>query len=94
MTDQQRRWTHEEVKRLLEISVIANFKNLIAHPERPYRLQIAGDYAVNALKVLAESEVLPDDIRGQLLHILELHEQVSNPFLGMDLPEKKEEAQS
>jgi hypothetical protein len=93
MTD-QRRWTHEELKRLLDMNSIKLLEKLIADPGRQYRQEFAHDYAISALKNIPESEVLPDDIRGQVLHILELHGKASSPFLGMNLSTRKEETQS
>ena len=89
MTD-QRRWTHEELKTLLERGPITDLEKLIADPGRKYRQEFAHSYAVNALLNIAESEVLPDDIRGQVLHILELHEKATDPFLGMNLSTEAE----
>ena len=93
MTD-QRRWTHEELKTILERGPIADLEKLIADPGRKYRQEFAHDYAISALKNIAESEVLPDDIRTLTLRVLDLHEKVTNPFLGMNLSTGKEEAQA
>ena len=41
-------------------------------------------YAINALRNIADSELLPDDIRVLVQQVLELHEKASDPFLGMD----------
>jgi hypothetical protein len=60
MTD-QRRWTHEELKTILERSPIADLEKLIAHPEKKYRPEMANDCAISALRNITESEVLPDD---------------------------------
>jgi hypothetical protein len=85
MTEKQRRWTLDELKSLFHHGVIPNLEKLIANPERKYRQEFAHSYAVDALRYIAESDVLPDDIRGQVLHILELHEKATDPFLGMNL---------
>ncbi len=84
------RWTHEDVKGILRLSTIADLEKLIAHPGKQYRQEFANAYTVNALRTLAESDVLPDDIRELVLRILELHEKASNPFLGMNIPTKIE----
>jgi hypothetical protein len=49
-------------------------------------------YAISALKCIADSELLPDDIRGQVQQVLELYETVSDPFLGMNLQSEAETA--
>ena len=89
MTD-QRRWTHEEVKGLLELGSIKDLERLIATPEKKYRTERANDYTINALRTIAESEVLPNDIRGLAIRVLELHEKASDPFLGMNLSTETE----
>jgi hypothetical protein len=88
-----RHWTHEELKGLLEKSSIADLEKLIATPGHKYREQFAHSYAINALRKIAESDVLPEDIRVPVQRVLELHEQASDPFLGMDLsgPTKESE---
>ena len=84
-----RQWTHEELKRLLELGPIADLEKLIANPGRKYREQYAHTYAIDALRNIAESDVLPEDIRVLVQHVLNLHEKASDPFLGMDLPTKE-----
>lgn len=88
MAEQQR--THEEVKVILERGVIADLEKLIATPERKYRPEFAHTYAINALKTLAESDVLPEDIRVLVQRVYELHEKASDPFLGMNLSTESE----
>ena len=85
------RWTHNELKGLLEKGSIADLEKLIANPGRKYREQFAHTYAIDALKTLAESELLPDDIRALVQHVLDLHEKASDPFLGMDIADRKQE---
>ena len=94
MSDQQKLWTHDETTYLLQRRTIADLERLIADSERKYRQEFAATYTIQALKLLAESEVLPDDIRSFVVRILELHEKAADPFLGMNLSAKKEEAQS
>jgi hypothetical protein len=89
MTDQGR-WTHEELKTILERGPIADLEKLIAHPEKKYRPEMANDCAISALRNITESEVLPDDIRGLAVRVLELHEKASDPFLGMNLSTEAE----
>ena len=84
-----RQWTHEELKRLLELGPIADLEKLIANPGRKYREQYAHTYAIDALRNIAESDVLPEDIRVLVQRVLNLHEKASDPFLGMDLPTKE-----
>jgi len=84
-----RQWTHEELKRLLELGPIADLEKLIANPGRKYREQYAHTYAIDALRNIAESDVLPEDIRLLVQRVLNLHEKASDPFLGMDLPTKE-----
>ena len=45
MTD-QRRWTHEELKTILERGPIADLEKLLADPGRKYRQEFAHDYAI------------------------------------------------
>jgi hypothetical protein len=80
-----RQWTYDELKGLLELGPIADLEKLIANPGRKYREQYAHTYAIDALKNVAESDVLPEDIRVLVQRVLELHEKASDPFLGMDL---------
>ena len=91
MAEEQTRWTHDDVKTLLERGTIADLEKLIAHPGTQYRQEKANSYAVNALKLLAESDVLPDDIRSLVQRIFELHETASDPFLGLNFPTKESE---
>lgn len=70
---------------------IADLEKLIANPGRKYREQYAHGYAIGALRNVAESDVLPEDIRVLVQRILDLHEKASDPFLGMDLPTKESE---
>ena len=86
-----RLWTHEELKVLLEMRSIADLEKLIANPGRKYREQYAHTYAIDALKTLADSEVLSDDIRALVQRVLELYEKASDPFLGMDISDRKQE---
>jgi hypothetical protein len=92
MAEEQTRWTHDDVKTLLERGTIADLEKLIAHPGSQYRQEKANSYAVNALKLLAESDVLPDDIRILVQRIFELHETACNPFLGMNIEKKDAQA--
>jgi len=82
---EQQPWTHEELKDLLEKGSIADLEKLIAKPDRKYRVEFARDYALAAFRSVAESEVLPDDIRVLVQRILALYETASDPFLGMNL---------
>ena len=88
------RWTHDELKSLLERGTLADLEKLIANPERKHRQEFAHSYAINVLKLLAESDVLPDDIRELVQRVFELHTIASDPFLGMNLPERKDEMQA
>jgi hypothetical protein len=83
-----RQWTQDELKGLLELGPIADLEKLIANPGRKYREQYAHSYAIDALKNVAESDVLPEDIRVLVQRVLELHEKASDPFLGMDLSDR------
>jgi hypothetical protein len=83
-------WTHEQLLVLLEQNSIAGLEKLIADPGRKYRQALANDYALSALKNIAESDVLPDDIRILVQRILTLYETASDPFLGMNLSTEEE----
>ncbi len=48
---EQRQWTHDELKGLLEVSSIKDLEKLIANPEHKYRQEFADTYAINALRV-------------------------------------------
>ena len=87
------RWTHVELRALLEKSSIADLEKLIANPGRKYREQFAHTYAINALRNIAESNVLPEDIRVLVQRVLDLHEKASDPFLGMDISDRTQEQQ-
>jgi hypothetical protein len=87
---EQPQWTRDEVKGLLERGTIADLEKLIANPGRKYREQYAHTYAINALRNIADSELLPDDIRALVQRVLELYEKASDPFLGMDLSDQKQ----
>lgn len=76
---EQRQWTHDELKGLLEVSSIKDLEKLIANPEHKYRQEFADTYAINAPRDLAESDVLPQDIHCLMQRILDLHEQASDP---------------
>jgi hypothetical protein len=89
----ERQWTHEELKGLLELGSIANLEKLIANPGRKYRAEFARDYTLDALKNIAESDVLPDDIRVLVQRVLALYETASDPFLGMNLSTTEEQEQ-
>jgi len=78
----EHQWTHVELKVLLERSSIADLEKLIANPGRKYREQFAHSYAINALRNIAESDVLPEDIWMLVQRVLELYEKASDPFLG------------
>jgi hypothetical protein len=91
---EQPQWTRDEVKGLLERGPIADLEKLIANPGRKYREQYAHTYAIEALKTIADSELLPDDVRALAQYVLELHEKASDPFLGMDISDRKQEQQS
>ena len=84
-------WTHEQLLILLEQNSIAGLEKLIADPSRKYRQAFANDYALSALKSIAESDVLPDDIRALIQRVLTLYETASDPFLGMNLSTTEEE---
>ena len=84
------RWRHTELNGVLERGVIADLEKLIAEPGRKYRQESAKDTTINALRTIAESDVLPDDIRSLVVRILELHEKATDPFLGMNLGWKEE----
>ncbi len=86
----ERQWSHDELKGILELRPIADLEKLIANPGRKYREQYAHTYAIDALRNIAESDVLPEDIRVLVQRVLELHEKASNPFLGMDLSDQKQ----
>ncbi|HXL37079.1 MAG TPA: hypothetical protein VN954_07755 [Ktedonobacteraceae bacterium] len=86
----ERQWSHDELKGILELGPIADLEKLIANPGRKYREQYAHTYAIDALRNIAESDVLPEDIRVLVQRVLELHEKASNPFLGMDLSDQKQ----
>ncbi len=83
---EQHRWTHVELAGLLEMASIDNLEKLIADPGRKYRAEFAHDYTIDALKNIAESDVLPEDIRVLVQRILSLYEKARDPFLGMNLP--------
>ncbi len=85
----EHQWTHEELKGILELGSIADLEKLIANPGRKYREKYAHTYAINALRTLAASDVLPEDIRVLVQRVYDLHEKASDPFLGMDLPTKE-----
>ena len=70
----------------MELGPIADLEKLIANPGRKYREQYAHGYAIDALRTLAASDVLPGDIRVLVQRVYDLHEKASDPFLGMDLP--------
>jgi hypothetical protein len=61
---EQPQWTRAEVKGLLELGPIAGLEKLIANPGRKYREQYAHTYVINALRNIADSELLPDDVRA------------------------------
>lgn len=82
---EQRQWTHEELRDLLEKGSVTDLEKLIAKPDRKYRVEAARDYTIAAFRSVAESEVLPDDIRILVQRILALYETASDPFLGMNL---------
>ena len=85
------RWTHVELKGILELGPIADLEKLIADPSRKYRQQFAHTYAITALKNIVESDVLPDAVRNLAQRVLELHEIASDPFLGMNLSTEESE---
>jgi hypothetical protein len=85
----ERQWTHEELKGILEKGPIADLEKLIANPGRKYREQYAHTYAIDALRNIAASDVLPEDIRVLVQRVYDLHEKASDPFLGLDLPTKE-----
>jgi hypothetical protein len=70
--------------------VRADLERLIADPGRKHRAEFASSYAISALKSIADSEVLPDDIRVLVQRVLELYETASNPFLGVNLADQKQ----
>jgi len=89
----EHQWTHVELKGLLGLGPIADLEKLIANPGRKYREQFAHGYAIDALRNIAESDVLPEDIRLMVQRVLDLHEKASDPFLGMDIADRKQEQQ-
>ncbi len=72
---------------------LANLEKLIADLGRKYRVEFARDYTINALKYIADAEVLPDDIRVLVQRIPALYETASDPFLGMNLSTTEEQEQ-
>ena len=86
MTAGTPRWTHKQLKSVLERGPIADLEKLIADPGRKYRQESAHSYAIDALRTIAESDVLPEDVRGLAQRVLELHEKAIDPFLGTDIP--------
>jgi hypothetical protein len=86
-----KQWTHDELKSLLEMGSIANLEKLISNPGRKYRQEFARDYTLDALRNIAESDVLPDDIRALVQRVLTLYETASDPFLGMNLSTTEQE---
>jgi hypothetical protein len=86
-----KQWTHDELKGLLETGSIANLEKLISNPGRKYRQELARDYALDALRNIATSDVLPDDIRALVQRVLTLYETASDPFLGMNLSTTEQE---
>ena len=86
----ENQWTHKQLKDLLEMGPIADLEKLIANPGRKYRPEFAHTYAITALRNVAESDVLPEDIRALVKRVLELHEKASDPFLGMNLSTESE----
>ncbi|MDQ6643069.1 MAG: hypothetical protein M3Y76_01290 [Chloroflexota bacterium] len=77
------RWTHEQLKGLLERGPIEELEKLIADPGRLHRQKIAHGYAIDALRTIAEFDVLPEEIRDLVLHVLALHAIASDPSLGI-----------
>jgi hypothetical protein len=69
---EQPQWTCDVVKGLLEYGTIAD-------PGHKYQAEFASSYAISALKCSADSELVPDDIRGLVKQVLELYETVSDP---------------
>jgi hypothetical protein len=63
---------------------------LIAEPGHKHRAEFASSYAISALKSIADSELLPDDIRSLVQQVLELYQTARDPFLGMNLPDQKQ----
>src|SRR5713101_3794621 len=81
-TNHGRKWPRfktNDIKGLLERGTIADLEKLIANPGRKYREQYAHTYAINALKTVADSELLPDDVRALVQYVLELREKASDP---------------
>lgn len=91
---EQPQWTHEDLKTILERGSIADLERLIADPNRKYRPEIASRYAIDALKNIADSEVLSDDVRVLMQRVLALYETASDPFLGMNLSTESERPKS
>ena len=77
----------------MEKGPIADLEKLIANPGRKYREQFAHSYAIDALRDIAESDVLPEDIRALVQRVLDLHEKASDPFLGMNLSSPAKESE-
>ena len=90
----ERQWSHDELKGILELGPIADLEKLIANPGRKYREQYAHTYAIDALRNIAESDVLPEDVRILVQRVLELHEKASDPFLGMNLQAPTKESET
>ncbi len=93
MAAQEHRWTHEELKGLLEKGTLVDLERLIATPGRKYRPELARDSVITALRSIADSDVLPDDLRVLVQRILALYETASDPFLGMNLSTGSEQSQ-
>jgi len=79
----ERQWTHDELQGLLEMGSSANLGKLIAEPGRKYRAEFARDDTLDALRNIAASDVLPDDIRALVQRVLVLYETASDPFLNL-----------
>jgi len=87
----ERQWTHDELQGLLEMGSSANLGKLIAEPGRKYRAEFARDYTLDALRNIAASDVLPDDIRALVQRVLVLYETASDPFLNLSTTEGQEQ---
>jgi hypothetical protein len=74
----------------LELGAIADLEKFIVNPSRKYRELYAHTYAIDALRTLAASDVLPEDIRILVQRVYDLHEKASDPFLGMDISDRNQ----
>jgi hypothetical protein len=74
----------------LELGPIADLEKLIAHPDLQHQQEFTNGFPIDALRNVADSDVLPEDIRTMVKRVLELHETASEPFLGMNIPNQRD----